>query len=87
MGRKELKLKRYRSLSDDEFTEPKNINIKYFEKEEKWNQLMNNTIVLTPDRISRIRKKIVVEGIQIDVESFLLGGIIGSLIMYLMIAC
>lgn len=87
MGRKELKLKRYRSLSDDEFIEPKNINIKYFEKEEKWNQLMNNTIVLTPDRISRIRKKIVVEGIQIDVESFLLGGIIGSLIMYLMIAC
>ena len=71
--------------------ETKNINKKkypsrkereYFEKEEKWKHLMANTIVLTPDRISRIRKKIIVKGIQIDVESFLLGGIVGIILAY-----
>lgn len=50
---------------------------------------MTNTIILTPDRISRIRKKIIVKGIQIDVQSFLLGAILGIIFAYysLMISC
>ena len=54
----------------------------YFEKEEKFKHLMSNTIILTPDSIFKIRKKIIIKGIQIDVESFLLGNILGALLFY-----
>ena len=49
-------------------------------KENKFMNIIDNTIILTPDWIYNKRKKIIICGLQFDLESFIIGIFIGIII-------